>query len=185
MPLRLPCKPTSWSPGSVLHPYWGAMGFHRPTFDVFLITTGGLIAKATPHLDTGSDYTIFSATIAQSLLLGLPFPRQTPISGAAGTYASTVSFPMDGLVSLFVTDYREYCYLPRPLIGFHAPVPGAANQRSVLGLSGFLQYFRLVLDPSPPLVELQPVAGFAGATGMLPLNLGLHDFIRGLRGANP
>jgi hypothetical protein len=185
MPLRLPCKQPLWSPGSVLHPYWGPLGFHRPIFDVYLIAQGGLIAKATPHLDTGSDYTIFSATIAQSLVLTLPFPRQTPISGAGGTYASTVSFPPDGLVSLFVTDYREYCYLPRPLIGFHQPGPGAAKQRSVLGLSGFLQYFRFVLDPSPALVELHPTAPFPGATGLLPLDRGLHKFIRSLRGPAP
>jgi hypothetical protein len=82
---------------------------------------------------------------------------------------------------LFVTGYREFCFLPRPLVGFHAPGPGAASQRSVLGLSGFLQYFRTVLEPSPPPDPARPAAAFAGVQGILPLNRGLHEFIASLR----
>jgi hypothetical protein len=185
VPLRLPCKPASLSPSNLLYPYWGALGFHRPAFDVFLVVAGGRIVQVTPQIDTGADETVFSSTTGRTLRLPLPFPRQIRISGAGGTYTATVSFPPDGLVSLFVTDYREFCFLPRPLIGFHAPGPGAPNQRSVLGLTGFLQYFRLVLEPSPPLVELHPASTFTGTTGTLPLDRGLHDFIRGLRGPTP
>jgi hypothetical protein len=155
------------------------MGFHRPAFDVYLIGPGDRIAVAPAQLDTASDYTLFASAVASfDLKLSLPFPRQIGISGAGGTYTATVSFPPDGLVSLFVTDYREFCFLSSPLIGFHAPAPSATNQRSVLGLSGFLQYFRLVLEPSPPLIELHPIAGVAGA---LPKDRGLHEFLASLR----
>lgn len=83
-------------------------------------------------------------------------------------------------MSLFVTDYTEYCYLPAPLIGFHAPTP--QSQRSVLGLTGFLQHFRFVLDyTSPPFFELHPLPGFPGQSGILPKDRPLVDFIRSLR----
>lgn len=183
MPLRLPCKPTQSSPGTLLYPYGGPLGFHRPSFDVFLISTAGVIVRDHPRLDTGADHTIFASDIARQLGLALPFPRQIAISGAAGTWSGAASFPPDGLVSLFVTDYREYCYLPNPLIGFLAPGPGGTSQRSVPGLSGFLQYFRFTLDPSPPLVELHPAPTFAGTTGPLPKDRGLHAFITSLHGA--
>ena len=105
------------------------------------------------------------------------------MSGAAGAHAGTVSFPPEGLVSLFVTDYHEYYYLPGPLVGFHAPSPLAAQQRSVLGLTGFLQHFRFILDngPTPPFFELHPTATFPGRGGLLPLDRPLADFIRSLR----
>jgi hypothetical protein len=87
-------------------------------------------------------------------------------------------------VSLFVTDYREFYYLPAPLVGFHAPGPGAAGQRSVLGLAGFLQYFRFVLDPAPtpPMFELDHTPTFPGQTGPLPRGRPLADILHGLRG---
>jgi hypothetical protein len=141
-----------------------------------------VIARETPRIDTGADYTVIASDIALDLGLTLPFPRQLSISGAGGTYTGTVSFPPDGLVSMFVTDYREYCYLPTPLIGFHALAPRGSGQRSVLGLAGFLQYFDLLLKPSPPTVELDPAATFVGVTGTLPRDLGLYEFIASLRG---
>jgi hypothetical protein len=114
----------------------------------------------------------------------LPFPRQEGVSGAAGTQAATFSFPPDGLVSLFVTDYREYAFLRGPLVGFHPPGPGAANQRSVLGLTGFLQFFRFLYDPepTPPFFELDPITNFPGQHGLLPRGQSLLGFIRTLRG---
>jgi hypothetical protein len=184
MPLRLPCKPVSLSPGNLLFPYWGALGFHRPVFDVIAIGPRGVICWEPARIDTGADETVFSSAVALSLGLTLPFPRQLTISGALGTQAATLSFPPEGLVSLFVTDYTEYCYFPAPLIGFHPPGPTAANQRSVLGLTGFLQYFLFTLDPTPTpsLIVLDPIAAFPGQTGLLPKDGPLLDFIRGLRG---
>jgi hypothetical protein len=106
------------------------------------------------------------------------------VSGLGGVQTATVSFPPDGLVSLFVTDYREYCYLARPLVGFHAPGRGASAQRSVLGLTGFLQHLRFTLDlpAAPPAFELEPRAAFPGSAGALPKDRPLADFIAGLRG---
>jgi hypothetical protein len=53
----------------------------------------------------------------------------------------------------------------------------------VLGLTGFLQYFRFVLDygASPPAFELDPVASYPGRTGILPRDRPVVDFVRGLR----
>jgi hypothetical protein len=184
MPLRLPCKPVTLSPGGLLHSYWGATGFHRPAFDVHVVGPGGQVRIELAQADTGSDYVLFAAPVAHFLGLVLPFPRQVPFSGAAGTQAGALSFPPDGVVSLFVTDYREYCYLPAPPVGFHPPGPNAANQRSVLGLTGFLQHFLFIHDPRPPrpMVELHPLEPFPGQAGPLPLDRPLFDFIRELRG---
>lgn len=184
MPLRLPCHRLRLQPGGLLHSYFGVTGFHRPAIDIYLVGPGGKLLCEPAQIDTGSDYTIFAAGAAASLGLSLPFPRQVGISGAGGTYTAIVSFPPDGFVSLFVTDYHEYCYLPRPLIGFHAPGPSAGKQRAVLGLSGFLQYFRTVLEPAPPQVELHPTVPFTGSTGLLPLDRALTEFIASLRGAS-
>jgi hypothetical protein len=139
--------------------------------------------KVSIEANTRSDYVLFASSIAQRLGLTLPFPRQSTFSGAAGTQAGTLSFPPNVLVSLFVTDYTEYCYLPSPLLAFHPPAPPAQNQCSVLGLTGFLQFFRFVLDyrPSPPTFELHPIVGFPGHTGILPRDRPLVDFVRGLR----
>jgi hypothetical protein len=133
-------------------------------------------------LDSCSHYVLVGSDVAHSLRLPLLFPRQAAFSGAAGTQAGILSFPPDGLVSLFATDYTEYCYLPAPLIAFHPPSLNP-QQRSVLGLTGFLQYFRLVLDyeASPPYIELHPIANFPGHTGRLPKDRPLEDCIRSLR----
>lgn len=170
------------APGGVLHSHWAGRSFPRPAFDNFVIGPGSVIASEPVRIDTGSDYTALAATVGNRLGIRLPFPRQQSYSGAGGVQASTLSFAPVGLASLFVTDYREYCYLPRPLIGFHNPGPGASRQRSVLGLTGFLEHFRFALEPAPPLVELDPIPGFAGLTGPLPVNRPLLDFIAELRG---
>jgi len=183
MPLRFPCLPASLTPASPLVRYWGAGGLHRPLADVWLIGPGSQIAVVQAQLDTAADYNLLEAGVANTFGLTLPFPRRLAMSGAAGTQAATVSFSPDGLISLFVTDYREYCYLPGPLIGFHPPGPQASSQRSVLGLTGFLQYFRFILDhgPSPPAFELHPLPSFPGQSGPLPRDRPLQDFLRGLR----
>jgi hypothetical protein len=183
MPLRLPCKPIPQSPGTLLYSYWGALGYYRPIFDVFLIGPGNQIVRVPAQVDSASDWVVFEAGVAATLGLGFPMPRQTTLSGAAGTQSLTLSFPDDGVVSLFVTDYREYAYLPAPVIGFHQPGPAASQQRSVLGQTGFLQFFRHLHDPvpRPPIVELDPIAGFPGQNGVLPKGGGLYDFIHRLR----
>src|SRR5262249_2949567 len=183
MALRFVCKPVALTPGGVLHAHFGQRGLHRPLLEAYLAGPGGLVEWELSQVDSAADYTVFAANVAHKLGLSLPFPRQATISGAAGAVASTYSFPPAGLVSLFVADYTEYCYLPPTLIGLHPPSPH--RQRSVLGLAGFLQHFRFSLDhgPHPPTFELDPLAGFPGQTGLLPKGGGLLDFIRGLRAA--
>jgi hypothetical protein len=183
MPLRLPCVPVSLTAGSLLHSYWGSTGYHRPAFTVFVIGPRNRITWATAHADTASDFVVLDSSVVSQLRLALPFTRSTGVSAASGTQAATFSFPPDGVVSLFVTDYREFAYLPRPLVGFHPPGLVGAMQRSVLGQTGFLQFFRFLLDPEPPrpIVELDPIQAFPGQSGPLPLDRPLVDFIRSLR----
>jgi hypothetical protein len=147
------------------------------------VVAGQLVERVFAAVDSRSDYVLFGSAVAPRLGLTLPFSRQSTFSGAAGTQAGVLSFPPDGLVSLFVTDYTEYSFLPSPLIAFHPPAPHPHTQRSVLGLTGFLQYFRFVLDysASPPSFELHPIPGFPGQSGLLPKDRLLVDFIRGLR----
>jgi hypothetical protein len=151
--------------------------------EAYLISSGLHITSMPAQIDTGSDYTAFSSHLAANLQLSLPFSRQVGFSGAGGTQASSMSFAPDGEVALFLTDYREYCYLPTPLIGFYSPGSPGARQRSVLGLTGVLQFYRFSLDsePFPPQFELDPVTNFPGVHGMLPRGISLHDFIRSLR----
>jgi hypothetical protein len=156
MPLRLPCLPVQLTPGSLLYSYWGALGYHRPILDLYIIGPSLRISQTPAQIDTASDYVILGSRVASQLGLALPFPRSTGASGMGGSQVVTFSFPPDSLVSLFVTDYREYAFLPSPIVGFHSPGPGAASQRSVLGQTGFLQFFRFLQDPEPipPIVEL-------------------------------
>jgi hypothetical protein len=183
MPLRVPCPARSLTPGSLLSSYWGSSGIHRPRIDVFAVGPTGLVAWAAAQIDSACDFVVLESRVPQLLGLPLPFPRQESVSGAAGTQAATFSFAPDGLVSLFVTDYREYAFLPCPLVGFHPPVVVPTRQRSVLGLTGFLQFFKFVLDPepTPPFFELHPIAAFPGQHGLLPRGRALLDFIRSLR----
>jgi hypothetical protein len=156
----------------------------RPLLDLYIIGPGSRWVVENAQIDTAADYSLLASRIASPLGLSLPYPHQVRISGAAGTQAATVSFPPDGLVSLFITDYREYAYLTQPLVGFHAPTPIASSQRSVLGLTSFLEHFRFVLDlpAAPPSFELHPQAGFPGSLGVLSRNQSLANIITRLAG---
>lgn len=183
MALRLPCLPVQLTPGGLLHSYWGSMGYYRRICDLYVVGPHQQITTVSAQVDTACDYVVLEADAATALGLALPFARQARSSAAGGTQAATFSFAPDGLVSLFVTDYREYAFLPSPLVGFHPPAPVGTQQRSVLGLTGFLQFFKFVYDPepTPPLFELHPIATFPGQHGLLPKGRGLLDFIRSLR----
>src|SRR4051794_16075611 len=137
MPLRFPCLQLSLSVGGVLRPYWPNGVMHYPGLDAFAVARGSVLRVPATGIDTRSDYVLFGSDVARALGLSLPLPRQAPFSGAAGTQAGVLSFPPDGLVGLFVTDYTEYCYLPSPLVAFHPPSPNPQSQRSVLGLTAF------------------------------------------------
>jgi hypothetical protein len=183
MSLRFPCLPGQLLPGGVLASVHGAGSFHRPDLDVYFVGPGGLFAPEQVRIDTASDFIVLRSSVATALGFSLPFPRRQAASGAGG-HGLPLSFPPLGLIGLFVTDYTEYCYLPTPLIGFHHPSMPTASQRAVLGLTGFLRYFRFVLDhgPAPPVFELHPLPGFPGQTGPYPHGRPLADFLRELRG---
>jgi hypothetical protein len=183
MPLRLLCRPVQLTPGRLLHSYWGATGYYRPICDVYVMGPHLRTTRVFAQVDTACDYVVLESKATRVLGLALPFARQEGASGAAGTQATRFSFAPDGLVSLFVTDYREYGFLPRPPVGFHPPARAGTSQRSVLGLKGFLQFFKFVYDPEPacPFFELDPIASFPGRHGLLPSGRALFDFIRSLR----
>lgn len=179
MPLRITCPGRVISPGQLLWPYWLGGSCLSARITTYLVC-GRAITWVEGRIDTQSDYVAITSLAAPRLGLTLPFARQEVYSGAAGTQAGTLSFPPDGRVGLFVTDLVEYCYLPAQPIGFLAPSPHAHLQRSVLGLTGFLQHFRFTLDygQTPPVFELDPIAGFPGQAGVLPKTGLLGDFIR-------
>jgi hypothetical protein len=185
MPLRVPFRAIQLSPANVLYPYWGPLAHIRAAVDLFTVGPTGVVVRLPAQIDSASDYVGLDPMAAPGLGLRLPFGRQTVLSGAGG-HALYLTFPPDGEVSLFVTDYREFVYLPRPLVGFHHPPPGTAGSatyRSVLGATGFLQYFKTCLDPgpTPPVLELDPVAAFPGQHGPLPHSIPLADFLRDLK----
>jgi hypothetical protein len=153
--------------------------------DLYVLGPGGKFLVEPTQIDTAADYSLLASPLAAGLGLSLPYPRQVQVSGAAGMQTATVSFPPDGLVSLFVTDYREYAYLTHPLVGFHAPSRTTLAQRSVLGLTGFLQHFRFTLDlpATAPVFELEACTAFPGSFGPLPRDRSLADFLTSLRGS--
>jgi len=185
MPIRLPFKTVQLSPGSILYPYWGPLPRIRPKIDLFAVGPTGLVADFSAQIDSASDFVALAPDVARRVGLHPPFVRQDLASGAGG-HPLHLSFPSDGEVSLFVTDYAEFYYLPSPLVGFHTPPLGVSQiptYRSVLGITGFLQYFktRLDPDPQPPIVELDPSRHFNGQFGPLPRTGPLLDFIRSLK----
>jgi hypothetical protein len=69
------------------------------------------------------------------------------VSGIAGAVQASFTMPPDGTVSLFITDYREYYFLPAPPVGFWPPAPTGTTRRGVLGATGFLQLFQVDFPP--------------------------------------
>jgi hypothetical protein len=111
MPIRIPCCRLTLTPGQLLHGYWGTTGLPRPLVDLYVVGTGGRWVIEKAQIDTAADYSLLASQVAGRVGLSLPYPRQVRVSGMAGVQTATVSFPPDGLVSLFVTDYSEYAYL--------------------------------------------------------------------------
>ncbi|MFO0841994.1 MAG: hypothetical protein U0797_06280 [Gemmataceae bacterium] len=143
-----------------------------------------MVSSVKVKVDTGADYVVLDWNVAVSLgLSSATFGRQAA-SGAAG-HAFPLLFAAPGQIALFVTDFREYCYLPRPLVGFHSPSTPQQAQRSVVGLTGFLEYFRFILNQAtyPPTFELSPIPGQGVQAGILPRDRPLTDFIQQLRAA--
>lgn len=185
-PLVLPCLPVELKPGSLLRKRRSITVLYRPLVVAYAVEANGRISEFNGEVDTAADYTILKADVVDDLKLKRVGWEEVAISGAGGTYTGTVDFPPEGTVSLFVTDFTEYLFIPAPLIGFHPRVPNAASQRSVMGLTGFLEYARSILDPCgkrQPLLELHPCPGADLRLGRLPKNRPLEDIIRDLRAA--
>jgi hypothetical protein len=182
MPVRLPFRSVSPSPGSLLNRYW-ANGYFRPEIDLYVVGPNGDCTRCRAEIDDASDWVVFDSAVAASLGLTPPFSQVVSVSGIAGAVQAQFTMPPDGTVSLFVTDYREWYFLPAPPVGFWPPSPVGVPRRSVLGATGFLQYFKVVLDYelSRPEVELCHHRGFPGSYGRLPAKVVLRDFIRGLK----
>src|SRR4051812_28374047 len=111
MPLRVECVRRTISPGLFLRPYWPGGLFPSMNLTTYLVH-GQAVTGLAVGIDTQSDYVVFGSLVAQQLGLTSPLGRQASFSGAAGTQAGTLSFPPDGQIGLFVTDFTEYCYLP-------------------------------------------------------------------------
>ena len=180
MPIRLEFQPVPLSPGMELYRYWGASGYSRPTTEVYLVgPSGNVCIVPSVHLDTGSDFAIFQPKWINSLALSPPFQRTVQVSTGGGMAAFIM--PNDGEVSLLITDYREYYYLPAPPVGFWTN----PNKKNVLGVTGFFQYFSTQTHndgQSIPVIELTENRRFPGQHGSM-RGESLHPLLHRLKGA--
>jgi hypothetical protein len=183
MPVRLPFRGVQLSPGALLSQDWGASSYFRPDIDFYLVGPTGNPIPWTGQIDSCSDWVVFDDRAAGRLGLQSPFSRVVSVSGIAGAVQAQFTLPPDGTVSLFVTDYKEWYFLPAPPVGFWPPSPTGVPRRDVLGVTGFLQYFQVTLhyQLSRPEVELIHHPGFPGKHGQLPPRVVLYNYIRGLK----
>jgi hypothetical protein len=182
MPVRLPFRAIGLSPGSHLSPYW-PNGYFRPEIDLYVVGPNGNYTTCRAEIDDASDWVALDAGVATNLGLSPPFSRVVTVSGIAGAVQAQFTIPPDGTVSLFVTDYREWYFLPASPVGFWPPSPTGVPRRNVLGATGFLQYFQVVLhyQLSRPEVELIHHLGFPGSHDVFVPGVVLPDFLRGLK----
>jgi hypothetical protein len=180
MAVRFPFQTVGLTPGTELYNYWGPQGFSRPSFDIYVVGPRGQhVHVKRAQVDSASDWVVFEPRFAIAFGLIPPFSRQVGVTTAGGQVAFTL-LPRDGDLSLFVTDYTEYYFLPAPPIGFWTgPV-----SKNVLGTTGFLQYFswRVLNDGvARPDLELEAIPNFPGRQGFLPRRVALADFLQQLR----
>jgi hypothetical protein len=180
MSVRFLFRGVQLPPGAMLSQYWGSSGYFRPDIDIYLVGPTGNSIPWRGHIDSLSDWVVFEDQAAVKLGLQSPFPRSVSVSGIAGAVQAQFTMPHDGTVSLFLTDYQSWYFLPSPPVGFWPPSPTSAPRRNVLGVTGFLQYFQVVLhyQLTRPEVELIHYPGFPGTFGQLPPRVALQDFIR-------
>jgi hypothetical protein len=182
MPVRLPFRSIALTPGSALSSYW-PHGYYRPEIDLFAVGPNGDHTRCVGHIDSCSDWVVFDQDVALSLGLSPPFSRVVSVSGIAGAVQAQFTMPPDGTLSLFITDYREWYFLPAPPVGFWPPAPAGGQRRSVLGVTGFLQHFQVVLHYQLSRPEVEPIhqPGFPGKSGTFLRGTVLQDFLRGLK----
>jgi hypothetical protein len=168
----------------LLYPYWGATGYFRPKIDLYAVGPTGNYASLVGQVDSGSDWVVLDDSVAVRLGLRGPFSRRAGVSGIAGAAQTHFTLPLDGTVSLFLTDYREYYFLPTLPVGFWPPTPaGQPPRRNVLGLTGFLQHFQVIFHHqlSRPEVELIHTPTFPGQHGRFSAQEPLRNFLRLLK----
>jgi hypothetical protein len=183
MPVRFRFRGVQLPAGGLLSQYWGSSGYFRPDIDLYLVGPTGDSISWTGQIDSCSDWVVFDYRAAVGVGLHAPFPRAASVSGIAGAVQAQFTLPPDGTVSLFLTDYQEWYFLPALPVGFWPPSPAGGPRRNVLGATGFLQHFEVHLhyELSRPEVELIHHEGFPGKYGQLPPRVVLRDYIRGLK----
>jgi hypothetical protein len=122
MPVRFRFRSVGLSPGSLLSRYWPS-GYFRPEIDLFAVGPNGDFTPCEGEIDNASDWVVFDSNVAVRLGLSPPFTQVVSVSGIAGAVQAQFTMPPDGTVSLFLTDYREWYFLPAPPVGFWPPSP--------------------------------------------------------------
>jgi hypothetical protein len=184
MSVRFPYKGVQLPPTSPLYPYWGATGFSRSRIDIFVVGPSGVYVNRSAQIASAADWVVFEDRVALQLGLQPPFSRVVGVSGIAGAAQTHFTQPPDGTVSLFLTDYREYYFLPTLPVGFWpASPPGQPSRRNVLGITGFLQYFQVIFHHqlSRPDVELIDIPTFPGKHDVFSAREPLRDLLRRLK----
>jgi hypothetical protein len=169
----------------LLHNYWSRAGYFRSAVDLFVVGPSGNYVAEVGNVDSCSDWVVFDAGVAGRLGLQPPFPRVIPVSGVAGAIADEFTLPPDGTVSLFLTDYSAWCYLPSLPVGFWPPVaPGEPTRRNILGFTGFQQHFEILFRnylPRPEILLIE-APSFPGSFGRMPPRPSIARMIRRLKG---
>jgi hypothetical protein len=106
-------------------------------------------------LDTGSDDTVFSASLASLLGVDLRGAQERRVGLAGRPRPIRCRYAM---VRLRITDRRQETYEWTAMVGFVA----ASLHYSLLGHAGFLQFFRAEFDGESRDVTLIPKPSFPG-----------------------
>jgi hypothetical protein len=132
---------------NVGHALWSLDGRTERPRAVFSATLVGPTGASSQDslLDTGADDTVFPLKLAGQLGIDL---ANAP-TGTLGGIGGTVGAVLFALVTLRITDGKEFCEWPAR-VGFTA----APLKRPLLGFAGFLQFFRAVFDGDLEEVEL-------------------------------
>jgi hypothetical protein len=164
--MRFRHKAIPLAPDEVLHEYWGAEGYFRPTVDLFLHGPTGVVTERA-LIDTGSPYIAFDHQVAKDLGLQGRFRRRARARGVGGAEV-TLSFPDDGEVQILLTDFTSGYCVWSPLIGFVEEDRPSDKRSAILGFTGFFQYFAVDFRDIRPtaMIEVTAKPSFPGRSGV-------------------